>query len=221
MLADACARARGAPRPRLDRLRVRRAREPAVPRGRSDRSRRSRSTGAPSSPDERAVLAASPDFLVVRTSWVFGTRPKLHRGRAARRRRRGVRSTAHGPAAGGRRPARVGRPTPWTSPRRSSQLVERSARAVSYHLANAGIATWLGRSRASRSTRPAHRRPRDRARIEDASTLRTGAAARWIGARLRARAASLGVTLRPWQEAVTRLPGSPTMLAAAHGRVEV
>jgi dTDP-4-dehydrorhamnose reductase len=88
---------------------------------------------------EQRVLAASPDFLVVRTSWVFG------RGRnfiaaildQAERRRSGE-------ASG---PLRVvddqlGRPT-WAVDLAEAiaVLVEAGARGL-YHVANDGIATW-------------------------------------------------------------------------------
>lgn len=88
---------------------------------------------------EQAVLAASPDFLVVRTSWVFGQGRNFIAAileQAAARR--------EGRATG---PLRVvddqrGRPT-YAADLAAAlrQLVEGEARGL-YHVANAGEATW-------------------------------------------------------------------------------
>ena len=69
-------RGRRAHRPRLDRLRLRRRRDVAVPRGRADRAR-SAPTGAPSSrASSRSPAAAPSSHAIVRTAWVFGPHGK-------------------------------------------------------------------------------------------------------------------------------------------------
>jgi dTDP-4-dehydrorhamnose reductase len=95
---------------------------------------------------EQAVLAASPDFLVVRTSWVFGRGRNFIAAILAQ-----AAARASGEATG---PLRVvadqrGRPTyaedlAWALRR----LVEVGARGL-YHVANAGEATWWDLARAS------------------------------------------------------------------------
>lgn len=152
---------------------------------------------------ERAVLAASPDFLVVRTSWVFG------RGRnfvasvlaqaAARR---------QGGASG---PLRVvddqrGRPT-WAEDLAGGllRLVEVGARGL-YHVANAGEATWWELARASL----------DEAGFSDLAVerIRTGdlelAAPRPAWSVLDcSKAEAAGVHMRSWRDALRAYLGSP------------
>jgi dTDP-4-dehydrorhamnose reductase len=163
---------------------------------------------------EQAVLAASPDFLVVRTSWVFG------RGRnfiaaildqAAKRR--------SGEASG---PLRVvddqrGRPTYardladgiW-------RLVEGGARGL-YHVANEGVATWWDLARFCL----------DEAGCRDLEVLKISSGELEVDAPRPAwsvldttKAAGQGVALRSWQDAVKdylRSDASPLRGAAWKG----
>ena len=95
---------------------------------------------------ERRVLAASPDFLVVRTSWVFGDGHNFIRAVLAQAEARGS-----GEASG---PLRVvddqhGRPTYAVDLAAGLLgLLERQARGL-YHVANGGVATWWNLARAA------------------------------------------------------------------------
>jgi dTDP-4-dehydrorhamnose reductase len=146
---------------------------------------------------DRAVLAASPQFLVVRTSWVFG------RGRnfiaavldqaAARR---------AGTASG---PLRVvddqrGRPTYAVD--LAAAIIELvSARAAGLvHFANEGITTWWGLARHALDDSGYGDIAIDKIQT---SELRTDAVRPAWSVLDTTRAASLGVKMRSWQEAVS------------------
>lgn len=95
---------------------------------------------------ERRVLAASPEFLVVRTSWVFGDGHNFVRAVLAQ-----AQARRSGEASG---PLRVvddqhGRPTYAVDLAAGLlELLERRARGL-YHLANGGVATWWNLARAA------------------------------------------------------------------------
>ena len=145
---------------------------------------------------ERAVLAASPAFLVVRTSWVFG------RGRnflaaildqAARRR--------SGELSG---PLRVvddqrGRPT-YAADLAAGlwRLVELGAAGL-YHVANEGVATWWELARFCLDEAGCHDLP-----IQKISTgdLRVDAPRPAWSVLDTSKARAQGVVLRSWQDAV-------------------
>jgi dTDP-4-dehydrorhamnose reductase len=152
--------------------------------------------GATKLAGERAVLAASPSFLVVRTSWVFG------RGRnfiaaildqAAKRRT--------GEASG---PLRVvadqtGRPTYAVDLAEGIwRLVELGASGL-YHVANEGVATWWELARFCLDEAGCHDLP-----IQKISTgeLRVDAPRPAWSVLDTSKARDLGVALRPWREAV-------------------
>ena len=151
--------------------------------------------GATKLAGERAVLTASPDFLVVRTSWVFG------RGRnfiaaildqAAKRRT--------GEASG---PLRVvgdqqGRPTYAVDLAAAIwRLVELGASGL-YHVANEGVATWWELARFCLDETGCHDLP-----IQKISTgeLRVDAPRPAWSVLDTSKARDLGVALRSWQEA--------------------
>jgi dTDP-4-dehydrorhamnose reductase len=160
---------------------------------------------------ERRVRAVSEDFLIVRTSWVFG------RGRnfvaailaqAAERRR--------GAAQG---PLRVvddqtGRPT-YAEDLAAGlrQLLEAGARGL-YHVAGGGLATWWDVARACLDASGFRDLAVERIRTGDL----TLAAARPAWSVLDcSRAEALGVSLRPWREALEaylRSPDSPLRTGA-------
>jgi len=160
---------------------------------------------------ERRVRAVSEDFLIVRTSWVFG------RGRnfvaailaqAAERRR--------GAAQG---PLRVvddqtGRPT-YAEDLAAGlrQLLEAGARGL-YHVAGGGLATWWDVARACLDASGFRDLAVERIRTGDL----TLAAARPAWSVLDcSRAEALGVALRPWGEALEaylRSPDSPLRTGA-------
>jgi len=152
--------------------------------------------GATKLAGERAVLAASQDFLVVRTSWVFG------RGRnfiaaildqAAKRRA--------GEASG---PLRVvadqtGRPTYAVDLAAGIwRLVELGASGL-YHVANEGVATWWELARFCLDEAGCHDLP-----IQKISTgeLRVDAPRPAWSVLDTTKARDRGVALRPWREAV-------------------
>ena len=153
---------------------------------------------------EQAVLAASEEFLVVRTSWVFGKGRNFIAAvldQAAKRRA----GTASGPL-------RVvddqtGRPTYAVDLAEAIvSLVNAGARGI-VHVANSGIATWWDVARRALDEAGygdiASDRIKTRELVTDAvrpawSVLDTG------------RAESLGVKLRGWQDAIT------AYLRAAH-----
>jgi dTDP-4-dehydrorhamnose reductase len=146
---------------------------------------------------EQAVLAASEEFLVVRTSWVFGKGRNFIAAvldQAARRRA--------GSATG---PLRVvddqaGRPTYAVDLADAIiALVAAGARGI-VHVANSGIATWWDLARCAL----------DEAGYDDieieriqTSELKTDAVRPPWSVLDTARAESLGVKPRSWQEAVT------------------
>jgi dTDP-4-dehydrorhamnose reductase len=145
---------------------------------------------------ERAVLAASPSNLVVRTSWLFG------RGRnflaavldqAAQRR--------SGAASG---PLRVvddqrGRPTYAADLAAGIWALVEGGAAGLYHVANEGVATWWELARFCLDEAGC----RD-LRIEKISTgdLRVDAPRPAWSVLDTSKARALGVALRPWQDAV-------------------
>jgi len=155
---------------------------------------------------ERRVQAVSSDFLIVRTSWLFG------RGRnflaaivaQAQTRRRGE--------TGG--PLRVvddqrGRPT-WADDLAAGILALLEARAAGlYHLAGGGVASWWDVARATL----------DEAGFSDLEVERAATSDLHLDAPRPAwsvldcsRAEALGIRLRPWREAVAaylRSPDSP------------
>jgi dTDP-4-dehydrorhamnose reductase len=151
---------------------------------------------------EQAVLAASPDFLVVRTSWVFG------RGRnfiasilaqaAARR---------QGRAAG---PLRVvddqrGRPT-YAEDLAGAlcRLVEVGARGL-YHVANAGEATWWELARASLDEAGHPGLEIERIRTGDLELAAPRPAWSVLDC---SKAEAAGVHMRPWRDALRAYLGS-------------
>ena len=145
---------------------------------------------------ERAVLAASPSFAVVRTSWLFG------RGRnfiAAILDQAGKRRS--GEASG---PLRVvddqtGRPTYAVDLAEGIwRLVELGARGL-YHVANEGVATWWELARFCLDEAGCHDLP-----IQKISTgeLRVDAPRPAWSVLDTSKARDLGVALRPWRDAV-------------------
>lgn len=143
---------------------------------------------------ERAVLAASPGFLVVRTSWVYG------RGRnfVAAILERAARARSGGD------PLRVvddqrGRPTYAVDLARGLlALVERGCSGV-YHLANAGEATWWEVARAALDHRGFEDLPIQRIRSEDLDLAAPRPRYSVLDCR---KARSEGVHLRDWREAL-------------------
>jgi dTDP-4-dehydrorhamnose reductase len=145
---------------------------------------------------ERAVLGVSGDFLVVRTSWVFGRGrnfPAAMLGQAAERRSGRVEG-----------PLRVvddqrGRPTYAADLAEGIRgLVEARAQGL-YHLSNAGEATWWDLARFCL----------DEAGYADLEVERIRSGDLEVAAERPAwsvldcsKAASLGVELRPWRDAV-------------------
>lgn len=163
---------------------------------------------------ERAVLEASPGFLVVRTSWVFG------RGRnflaailaqaAARR---------SGEASG---PLRVvddqrGRPTYAEDLAAGIRgLVEAGARGL-YHLANAGEATWWDLARFCLDEAGYADLVVERIRTADLDVAADRPAWSVLDC---SKAATEGVELRPWRDAVRaylQSEESPTRATAPGG----
>jgi dTDP-4-dehydrorhamnose reductase len=146
---------------------------------------------------ERRVLEASPSFLVVRTSWVFGEGRNFIAAVLAQARARRT-----GEAEG---PLRVvddqhGRPTYAVDLAEGLRaLVEHDARGL-YHLANGGVATWWNLARAAL----------DEAGYSDLAIERISTADLDLAAPRPAwsvldcsKAESIGVKLRSWQEAVS------------------
>ena len=146
---------------------------------------------------DRAVLAASPDFLVVRTSWVFGKGRNFIAAvldQAAARRA--------GRASG---PLRVvadqtGRPTYAVDLAAAIvQLVTAGARGV-VHVANTGATTWWDLARCALDEGGYADIAIDRIQT---SELVTDAVRPAWSVLDTARAEALGVKMRSWQEAVT------------------
>ena len=145
---------------------------------------------------ERRVLTASPDFLVVRTSWVFGEGHNFVRSVLAQAEARRT-----GEASG---PLRVvddqhGRPTYAVDLAEAILgLLERDARGL-YHVANGDVATWWNLARAAL----------DEAGFTDLAIERIHTADLDLPAPRPAwsvldcsKAEALGVTLRSWREAL-------------------
>jgi dTDP-4-dehydrorhamnose reductase len=145
---------------------------------------------------ERRVLAASPEFLVVRTSWVFGHGHNFVRAVLAQ-----AEARRSGEASG---PLRVvddqhGRPT-YAGDLAGGllALLERRARGL-YHLANRGVATWWSLARAAL----------DEAGFADLAIERAATADLSLPAPRPAwsvldcsKSEALGVRLRSWREAL-------------------
>jgi len=152
--------------------------------------------GATKLAGERKVLAVSEDFLVVRTSWVFGEGRNfigaiVDQGRARR----------DGSATG---PLEVvddqqGRPT-YAEDLAAAiiALLERGARGL-YHVANAGVATWWDLARVSLDLAGQSDLTIDRIRSEDLDV--PAPRPRWSVLDC-SKAEALGVRLRRWQDAV-------------------
>jgi dTDP-4-dehydrorhamnose reductase len=152
--------------------------------------------GATKLEGERYVLAASEDFLVVRTSWLFGEGRNfiaaiLNQGRARR----------DGSASG---PLTVvddqqGCPT-YAEDLAAAiiALLEHGARGL-YHVSNAGVATWWDLARVSLDLAGFSELAIERIRTEDLDVP----APRPLWSVLDcSKAEALGVRLRSWQEAV-------------------
>ncbi len=144
-----------------------------------------------------AVLAASDEFLVVRTSWVFGNGRNFIAAvldQAAARRA----GTATGPLRVV--DDQLGRPTYAVDLAEAIvQLVSVGARGL-VNFANEGIATWWDLARLALDEAGYADVAIDRIRTSD---LRTDAARPAWSVLDTARAESLGVKPRRWQEAVT------------------
>jgi dTDP-4-dehydrorhamnose reductase len=145
---------------------------------------------------EEAVLAESPDFLVVRTSWVFGPGRNFVvaiQNQGALRR--------SGEASG---PLRVvadqqGSPT-YSDDLAAGLLALRSAGASGLHqLTNSGVTTWWGFARAILDESGYRDLDIDRLATSDLNLAAPRPAYSVLDG---SRAAALGVTLRPWREAL-------------------
>ena len=162
---------------------------------------------------ERAVLAASPAFLVVRTSWVFGAGRNFIAAILDQARQR-----RSGEASG---PLRVvedqqGRPTYAVDLARALiALVEAGARGL-VHFANAGVASWWDLARRALDLSGCADLEVDR--IKSAELQVDAPRPAWSVLDTR-RAESLGVVPRPWQEALADYLASPASPARelAHG----
>jgi dTDP-4-dehydrorhamnose reductase len=152
--------------------------------------------GATKLAGERKVLAVSEDFLVVRTSWVFGEGRNfigaiVDQGRARRD------GSATGPLAVV--DDQQGRPT-YAEDLAAAiiALLERGARGL-YHVANAGVATWWDLARVSLDLAGHSDLAIDRLRSEDLDV--PAPRPRWSVLDC-SKAEALGVRLRGWREAV-------------------
>jgi dTDP-4-dehydrorhamnose reductase len=152
--------------------------------------------GATKLAGERKVLAVSEDFLVVRTSWVFGEGRNfigaiVDQGRARRD------GSATGPLAVV--DDQQGRPT-YAEDLAAAiiALLERGARGL-YHVANAGVATWWDLARVSLDLAGHSDLAIDRIRSEDLDV--PAPRPRWSVLDC-SKAEALGVRLRSWQDAV-------------------
>jgi dTDP-4-dehydrorhamnose reductase len=151
---------------------------------------------------ERRVLAASADFAVLRTSWLFGAGRNFIAAildQAARRR--------SGDASGPLRVVddQIGRPTYAADLAEAvSSLVEAEARGL-YHVANDGIATWWDLARFCLDEAGYGDLAIDRMRTDqlDLPARRPS----WSVLDC-SRAGALGVRMRPWQDAVRAYLGS-------------
>jgi len=157
---------------------------------------------------EQRVLAASPDFAVVRTAWVFG--PGKNFVRAVLRQ---AELRARGEVEGSMRVVadQHGSPTCASDLAFGIRgLVEAGARGV-YHLTNAGEATWWDLARAALDLEGYERIEIERIATQDLDLP----APRPLNSRLDcSRAAGLGVTLRHWRDALAAYLDSPDGFAA-------
>lgn len=160
---------------------------------------------------ERRVLAAVPDALVVRTSWVFGDGHNFVRSVLAQARARRSGET--------RGPLRVvddqfGRPTYALDLAGALlALLERRARGL-YHVANGGVATWWNLARAAL----------DESGYTDLAIVRIQTAELDLPAPRPAwsvldcsKAEALGIRLRSWQEALAAYLASGAAPGARSG----
>jgi dTDP-4-dehydrorhamnose reductase len=168
---------------------------------------------------ERAVLAASPDFVAVRTSWVFGRGKNFIASVRAR-----AETVLRDPAAGPLRVVddQIGSPTYAEDLAPALlDLLDRGGRGL-YHLANRGVASRLELARFALS-------------VVGVSSLGAGLAdleiqpVKTVDFPLPAqrplytvldcsRASALGVELRPWRDAVrSYLAAPPAPRLAANG----
>ncbi len=177
--------------------------------------------GATKLAGEQAVLGAAPEFLVVRTSWLYG------HGRNF------VAAILEQAAAG--KPVRViddqrGRPTYAADLAEGLVSLTSASRGGLYHLANSGEATWCEFAREALA--------RTRLRDTPVVAIRTEEWRREAEARLEReqgpgqeaqkiaprphysvldceKAAALGIALRPWSEALSAYFGSEDAPASA------
>jgi dTDP-4-dehydrorhamnose reductase len=166
--------------------------------------------GASKLAGERAVLAASPDFVVVRTSWVFGRGRNFIASVRAR-----AETVLRDPAAGPLRIVddQVGSPT-YAEDLAGGllDLLERRGRGL-YHLANRGAASRLELARFALQVLD----ERDGAGLADLEIQPVKTVDFPLPAQRPlytvldcARARALGVELRPWQDAVRAYLGEPS-----------
>jgi dTDP-4-dehydrorhamnose reductase len=151
---------------------------------------------------EQAVLAASPDFLVVRTSWVFGRGRNFIAAILAQ-----AEARRQGRASG---PLRVvddqrGRPT-YAEDLAGAlcRLVEVGARDL-YHVANAGEATWWDLARASLDEAGYQGLAVERIRTGDLELAAPRPAWSVLDC---SKAEAAGVRMRSWREALRAYLGS-------------
>jgi dTDP-4-dehydrorhamnose reductase len=154
---------------------------------------------------ERAVLAASPDFVTVRTSWVFGRGKNFIASVRAR-----AETVLRDPAAGPLRVVddQIGSPT-WAEELAPAllDLLDRGGRGL-YHLANRGVASRLELARFALSSLGAGLADLE---IQPVKTVDFPLPAQrpLYTALDCSRAAALGVQLRPWQDAVRSYLAAP------------
>jgi dTDP-4-dehydrorhamnose reductase len=154
---------------------------------------------------ERAVLAASPDFVAVRTSWVFGRGKNFIASVRAR-----AEAVLRDPAAGPLRVVddQIGSPTYAEDLAPALlDLLDRGGRGL-YHLANRGVASRLELARFALSSLGAGLADLE---IQPVKTVDFPLPAqRPLYTVLDcARASALGVELRPWQDAVRSYLAAP------------
>jgi len=151
---------------------------------------------------EQRVLAASADFAVLRTSWVFGSGRNFIAAvldQAARRR--------SGEASGPLRVVddQVGRPTYAVDLAEAvTRLVEQGARGL-YHVANDGIATWWDLARFCLDEADYGDLAIERIRTDELDLPARRPSWSVLDC---SRARVLGVRMRPWQDAVRAYLGS-------------
>ena len=152
---------------------------------------------------EKAVLAASPDFLVLRTSWVFGAGRNFVAAvlDQAELRRSGAESG----------PLRVvddqrGRPTYAVDLAGALYAAVEAGATGLLHFANAGVASWWELARHALDEAGYADVPIDRIKTAD---LQTDAPRPAWSVLDTARAEALGIRPRPWREAVSDYLASP------------